>query len=137
MSRVPKKIRRRRRGRPPRDYSADPDLAVAELAIALQAAWDRSERQALDLALAWWGGGELGRPSKIPRGGKAGRLGSYALPAGKSFGLLVSYALPAGKSFASRNANIRLKLRNGKLRPRAEVVLCLAKVLHPLRSRRR
>jgi hypothetical protein len=42
---------RLKRGRPPRDYSDDPDLAVAELAIALQAAWDLSERKALDLAL--------------------------------------------------------------------------------------
>src|SRR5438034_11841914 len=42
-------------------------LDVAEWAIALQAAWDLSERAALDLALARHQGERL-PPSKTPRG---------------------------------------------------------------------
>ena len=73
---------RRKRGRPPRDYRDDPDLVVAELAIALQAVWDLSERAAIDLALAWHQS-ESAEPSKILRGAKAGLLVGYeTAPAG-------------------------------------------------------
>lgn len=114
-----KRSKRLRRGRPPRDYSDDPDQSVAELEIALQAAWGLSERKALDLALAV-DQGEPGTPSKIPRGVKAG--------------VLVGYALPQQKSFSSRSADIRRKLKSGKLRPRAEVVLAIARLLHRIRT---
>jgi hypothetical protein len=110
---------RRKRGRPPRNYSNDPDLPVAELAIALQAAWDLSERRAIDLALAIYQG-EPGKHSKIPRGAKAG--------------LLVGYALPLQRSFSSRNADIRRKLKAGKLRPNADATLEIARLLHLVRG---
>jgi hypothetical protein len=113
------RVIKRGRGRPPRDYSDDPDLLVAELAIALQAAWDVSERKAIDLALAWLQG-ESGKPSKRPRGSKAGEL--------------VGYALPMQRSFASRSADIRRKLKAGKLRPNHEAVLKIARLLHPIRT---
>jgi hypothetical protein len=110
---------KRRRGRPPRDYSDDPDLPVAELAFALQIAWDLSERRALDLALAIYQG-EPTKPSNIPRGAKAG--------------VLVGYALPTQKTFASRNADIRRKLKAGKLRPNAGAVRAIARLLHRVRK---
>jgi hypothetical protein len=110
---------RRRRGRPPRDYSDDPDLPIAELAIAFQAAWDLSERRAIDLALAVHQG-EPGNPTKRPRGAKAG--------------VLVGYALPLKKSFSSRAADIRRKLKAGKLRPNADVVREIARLLHCIRK---
>jgi len=109
--------KRREPGRPPRDYSSDVDVEVAEWAIALQAAWDLSERRAFDLALTMCQG-EAGPPSKIPRGAKAG--------------ILVGYRLPLQRSFASRSADIRRKLKLGKLRPRREVVLTIARLLHRL-----
>jgi hypothetical protein len=104
-------------GRPRRDYSDDPDLVVAELAVALMIERGMSERKALDVALAWHQG-ERFPPSKTPRGGK-----------GKK-GVLVGYLLPMKRSFASRNADIRRKFRLGKLRPRIRVILYLARLLH-------
>jgi hypothetical protein len=92
---------------------------VAELAIALQAAWDLSERNAIDLALAACQG-EPGKAAKRPRGCKAG--------------LLVGYTLPDKKGFASRSADIRRKLKAGKLRPSAEIVLEIARLLHLIRK---
>ena len=65
--------KRRKPGRPKRDYSDDPDLLVAEFAITLQAAWDFSERKAFDWALAVFQS-EAGEPSKIPHGAKVGVL---------------------------------------------------------------
>jgi hypothetical protein len=112
-------MKRRRRGRPPRDYSDDPDVLVAELAIALQAAWSLSERKALDLALAIHQGAP-GAPSKVPHGAKAG--------------LVVGHKLPLQQSFASRSADIRRKLKARKLRPDAEVVLAIARLLHRIRT---
>jgi hypothetical protein len=110
--------RRQRRGRPPRDYHDDPDLLVAELAIAVQAAWNLSERRAIDFALAVYQG-EPGPPSKIPRGAKAGTV--------------VGYSLPLGRSFHSRAAGIRHKLKSGKLRPNVAAVLATARLLHRIR----
>lgn len=110
--------KRLERGRPPRDYSDDIDVEVAEWAIALQGAWDLSERKAFDLALAICQG-EPGEPSRIPRGGKAG--------------VLVGSALPLNRRFNSRSADIRRKLKSGKLRPHREMVLGIARVLHRIR----
>src|SRR5438067_1579295 len=112
-------IQRRRRGRPRRDYSDDPDLEVAEWAIALQAAWDLSERKAFDLALAICQG-EPVTPSKAPRAA-AGKLWR-----------LVGRKLPMEKSFASRSADIRRKLKGGKLYPNRDKVLTIARLLHRL-----
>jgi hypothetical protein len=109
-------VTRRRRGRPPRDYRDDPDLEVAEWSIALQAAWGLSERKAIDLAIAIVQG-ELSPASKLPRG--AGRKG----------GVLVGYRLPDGRGFSSRNADIRRKLKAGKLRTDREAVLGIARLL--------
>jgi hypothetical protein len=117
------RVARRGRGRPPRDYSDDPDLAVAEIAIALQAAWDLSERKAFDMALmACYG--KPGPLTKLPRGARAGtwRGGGSALP--------------MGKGFHSRSADIRYKLKTGKLSPNAEIVLEMARLLHRLRRRK-
>jgi hypothetical protein len=105
---------RRGRGRPPRDYSDDPDQEVAEWAIALQAAWGLSERATFDQALAMCQG-EPAVPTKIPRGGKAG--------------LLAGHSLPLGRSFHSRSADVRRKLKSGKLRPDAEATLRMARML--------
>jgi hypothetical protein len=118
-----KRPKRLRRGRPRRDYSDDPDLSVAELALALQAAWTLSERQAFDLALAV-DQGVPSKPSKIPRGAKA------------KVGMLVGYALPMERTFASRSADLRRKLKSGKLHPSAEGVLTIARLLHRARARR-
>ena len=112
---------RLKRGRPPRDYSDDPDLAVAELAIALQAAWDLSERKALDLALVACQG-IPGPLSRNPRGVKAGRYRGGGV------------TLPMKRHFSSRNADIRRKLKARKLRPDADIVLEMARLLHRLRS---
>jgi hypothetical protein len=110
---------KRRRGRPRRDYRDDPDLEVAEWAIALRAAWTLPERRAIDLALAI-AQGELGPASKRPRGAKTG--------------VLVGYRLPDERGFRSRNADIRRKLKAGKLKADPEVVLRIARLL--LRIRR-
>ena len=107
-------------GRPPRDYSDDPDVEVVEWAIALQAAWDLSERQAFDQALAICQG-EAREPSKIPRGAKA------------KAGVVAGYALPMERTFASRSADIRRKYKAGKLRPDFEFVLKIARLLHRIR----
>jgi|AmaraimetFIIA100_FD_contig_123_20024_length_4201_multi_4_in_0_out_2_4 hypothetical protein len=115
------RIARRRRGRPSRDYSDDPDVVIAETAIALQAAWGLSERRSIDLALAIHQA-EPGAPTKIPRGGKAG--------------LVVGYTLPNQEGFHGRNRNIRRKLEGGKLRPDALVVRAVARLLHRIRARR-
>jgi hypothetical protein len=95
-------------------------VEVAEWAIALQAAWGLSARRAFDFALEICQGVPV-RPSKIPRGAKGKRL-------------LVGHALPMEKTFASRSADIRRKLKNGKLHPNAEVVLHIARVLHWIRG---
>jgi hypothetical protein len=105
-----------KRGRPPRDYSDDPDLEVAEWAIALQGAWGLSERKAIDLALAICQGKRV-PPSKIPRGAK------------KIGGILTGYALPMNRQFRSRNADIRRKLKAGKLRPDSTRILEVARRL--------
>jgi hypothetical protein len=88
---------RRKRGRPKVDPTADTDLPIAELAIALQAAWGISERKAIDLALALMDGHPV-EPSKRPRG------------SGHKPGTLVGYELPGNMSFAGRAATIRRKL---------------------------
>jgi len=113
----------RRRGRPSRDYSDDPDVAIAEIAIALEVAWGFSERRAIDLALVACQG-TPGPPSKTPRGVKAGmwRGGSVALP--------------EQQSFHGRNRDIRRKLKSGKLQPDAEIVRAMARLLHRVRTRR-
>jgi hypothetical protein len=85
-----------KRGRPKKDFTIDPDLPIAELAIALQAAWGLSERRAIDLALALMEGSPV-EPSKMPRGRKGG--------------LLVGYQLPNNMTFAGRAATIRRKLK--------------------------
>jgi len=115
------RIARRRRGRERRDYRDDEDLIVAETAIALQAAWNLSERRAIDLALALHQA-YAGRPSKIPRGGKAGAL--------------IGYTLADQKSFHSRNHDIRRKLEAGKLLPDAQVIRAIAQLLHKIHTRR-
>jgi hypothetical protein len=112
---------RRGRGRPPHDYSDDPNLVVAETAIALEIAWGMSERRAIDLALAIHVD-RPNKPSKIPRGGKAG--------------LLVGYTLPNQESFHGRNRDIRRKLQTGKLIPDANVVRAIARLLHKIHTRR-
>jgi hypothetical protein len=112
-------VTRRQRGRPPRDYRDDPDLEVAEWAIALQAAWTLSERKAIDLALAI-SQGEPVPASKLPRGAKTS--------------VLVGYRLPNERGFSSRNADIRRKLKAGKLKADHEAVLRIARLL--LRIRR-
>jgi hypothetical protein len=104
-------------------YSDDPDLSVAELAIALQAAWGLSERKAIDLALAV-DQGEPGSPSKNPRGTKT------------KAGVLAGYTLPMEKTFVSRAADIRRKLKSGKLQPDAKTVLVIARLLHQIRKLR-
>jgi len=111
----------RRRGRPPRDYSDDPDLVIAETAFALEAAWGLSERAAIDLALTIHQA-EAAAATKVPRGGKEGTV--------------IGYALPDHKSFHSRNADIRRKIEAGKLRPDAQMVRGIARLLHLIRQRR-
>jgi hypothetical protein len=122
MSKLPARRRRikRKPGRPPRDYRDDPDLRVAELAIALQTAWGLSQRAALDLALALRQGARI-IPSRLPRGGR--KLGH----------VLVGYMLPMKRSFHSRTADIRRKLKARKLRPNAETVRAIARALHRVR----
>jgi hypothetical protein len=114
-----RKLHRRQRGRPQRDYGDDDDVEVLEWAIALRAAWGLSERRALDLALAVCQGA-FALPSKVPRGGKAG--------------MLVSRALPSERRFDSRNADIRRKLQAGKLRPHREITLRIARLLLRIRG---
>ena len=109
----------RRRGRPSRDYSDDPDLVIAETAFALEAAWGLSERTAIDWALTIHQA-ELVLPTKIPRGGKAG--------------MLLGYALPRRAGFHSRNRDIRRKLEVGKLQPDAQRVRGIARLLHLVRT---
>jgi hypothetical protein len=111
----------RRRGRPRRDYSNDPDLIIAETAWALEAAWGLSERTAIDWALVIHQA-ELAVPAKIPRGGKAG--------------ILLGYALPHRAGFHSRNRDIRRKLETGKLQPDAQSVRNMTRLLHLVRTAR-
>jgi hypothetical protein len=111
----------RRRGRPFRDYSDDPDLVIAETAIALQDAWGLSERTAIDWALVIHQA-EVADPTKMPRGGKAG--------------VLLGHALPHQAGFHSRNRDIRRKLEAGKLRPDAQRVLNITRLLHLVRAPR-
>jgi hypothetical protein len=89
---------RRKRGRPKVDPTADPDMPIAELAIALRAAWGLSERKAIDVALALMEGLPV-EPSKRPRG------------INHKAGTLVGYQLPGQMSFAGRAATIRRKLK--------------------------
>jgi hypothetical protein len=111
---------KRRHGRSPRPYADDPDVLVAELAIALEVAWGMSERAALDFALAVLEAATV-RPSKRPRGAKAGLLAGYTLPSGRG-------------GFSGRARDIRRKLAHGKLRPSAERVRHLARLLHRVRK---
>jgi hypothetical protein len=113
---------RRKRGRPPRDYSDDPHLMVAEFAVALMVENDMSERSAIDLALAWLEG-ERWPATKLPRGSR-GRTG-----------VLVGYQLPQERSFTSRAADIRRKFKVGKLRPRLRVIFHFIQLLHSYRLR--
>jgi hypothetical protein len=112
---------KRQRGRPRRDYSDDPDRVVAEFAIALEVAWGLSERKAIDLALAVVQGAP-GYASRVPRG------------AGTKAGKLIGYALPDWKSFKSRNADIRRKLKVGKLHPSGVSVRKIVRLLLLVRS---
>jgi len=108
-------MKRRKPGRPPRDYSDDRDVVIAELAVALQTL-GLSERVAFDFAIATTEAA-IDRPSKRPRGAKVG--------------LAVGYVLPSGKGgFPGRSRDIRRKLKRGKLRPNAERVLALVRLLH-------
>jgi hypothetical protein len=111
---------KRKAGRPPRDYSDDPDVLVAELAIALQAASDMSARAALDFALAILEAA-ISWPTKRPRGARVGLVASYVLPSGSG-------------GFPGRARDIRRKLRRGKLHPDAGRVLRLARLLHRVRK---
>ena len=111
----------RRRGRPRRDYSDDPDLVIAETAWALEAAWGLSERQAIDWSLVIHQA-EVAAPTKVPRGGKAG--------------VLLGHALPHQASFHSRNRDIRRKLEVGKLQPDAQRVRNITRLLHLVRGHR-
>jgi hypothetical protein len=117
-----KTCNRRKPGRPRKDYRDDPDLKVAELAILLKAA-GFSERTAFDLALAQIQGERI-IPSRVPRGTKSKQ----------NPGPLVGYQLPDKKSFASRTADIRRKLKSGKLRPHIEV-RAVAVLLHEIHKR--
>src|SRR5262245_23206524 len=105
----------RRHGRPP--YDRD-DLLIAETAFALEAAWGLSERTAIDWALVIHQA-ELAAHSKIPRGGKAG--------------VLLGHTLPDQASFHSRNRDIRRKLEAGTLRPDAQRVRDITRLLHLVR----
>jgi hypothetical protein len=111
----------RRRGRPPRDYSDDPDIVIAETAFALELAWGLSERSAIDWALVIHQA-ESAAPTKMPRGGKAG--------------MLLGHTLPDQESFHGRNRDIRRKLEAGKLHPDARVVQAVARLLHRIRTHR-
>jgi hypothetical protein len=106
------RIARRRR-------SHEDDLLVAETAIALEAAWGLSERAAIDLALTIHQAAGVGRPSKIPRGAKAGTV--------------IGHALPDPETFHGRNRDIRRKLESRKLHPDARVVRAIARLLHRIR----
>jgi hypothetical protein len=118
-----RKTKRLKPGRPPRDHSDDdPDLLVAELAVALMVVDDLSERMALDLALARLQG-ERWPATRLPRGSK-----------GKE-GMLVGYRLPQERTFASRSADIRRKFKQGKLRPRIRVIFHFIRLLHLYRPR--
>jgi hypothetical protein len=77
-----------KRGRPKKNFPADPDLPIVKLALALQAAWGLSERKAIDLALALLEGSPCA-PSKRPRGSKhkGGTLVGYQLPVRMSFAM--------------------------------------------------
>ena len=108
----------RRRGRPPRDYSDDPDLVIAETAFALEAAWGLSERSAIDLALTIHQA-EAAAATKVPRGGKEGTV--------------IGYALPHQAGFHSRNRDIRRKLEAGKLQPDAQRVRNITRLLQLVR----
>jgi|SRR6516165_6720945 hypothetical protein len=105
----------RRRGRPPSDRD---DLLIAETAFALEAAWGLSERQAIDWSLVIHQA-EVAAATKVPRGGKAG--------------VLLGHALPQQASFHSRNRDIRRKLEAGKLRPDAQRVRNITRLLHLVR----
>ena len=109
----------RRRGRPARDYSDDEDLLVAETAFALELAWGLSERTAIDWALVIHQA-ESAASTKMPRGGKVG--------------VLLGHALPHQASFHSRNRDIRRKLETGKLRPDAQCVRAIARLLRLIRT---
>jgi hypothetical protein len=107
----------RRRGRP--TYDRD-DLLIAETAFALEAAWGLSERTAIDWALVIHQA-EFAAPTKMPRGGKAG--------------VLLGHTLPHQESFHGRNRDIRRKLEAGTLRPDAQRVRAITRVLHLVRRR--
>jgi hypothetical protein len=113
-------VKRRKRGRPQRDYSDDPDLVVAELAVAMMIKWDISERAALDRALHEWEGERL-PPSKIPRGTPPGAI-------------VIGSRLPGGRSFASRSSDIRRKFKLGKLRPRLSIIFRFVRLLPDIPS---
>ena len=115
-----KRPKRLRRGRPPRDYSDDPDVEVAEWAIALQAAWGLSARRAFDFALEICQGVPV-RPSKNAARGQ----GEEAVGRPRA---------ADGENFCQPEPDIRRKLKNGKLHPNAEVVLHIARVLHWIRG---
>lgn len=102
-----------------RRRSHDDDLLVAETAIALQVAWGLSERTAIDWALTIHQATGFGRPSKIPRGAKAGTVIGFALP----------------ETVHGRNRDIRRKLESGKLQLDARVVRAMALLLRRIRTR--
>jgi hypothetical protein len=109
------RVARRRR-------SHEDDLLVAETAIALQLAWGLSERTAIDLALTIHQATGFGRPSKIPRGAKAG--------------VVLGFALPNSETFHGRNRDIRRKLESGKLQPDDRVVRAMSRLLQRIRTRK-
>jgi len=126
---------RRKQGRPRRDYSDDPDLAVAEWATALQAAWDLSQRKAIDLALTICQGITV-PPSKVPRGARFEhqRLEELFFQSFRTkAGLLGGYKLPMEQGYKSRSEDIRRKIKLGKLRPDFEATWEITRHLHVLR----
>jgi hypothetical protein len=104
----------REKGRPPKDPRTDPDMIAIEFALALQAAWQISERKAFDLAVAWFEA-RMAEPTKTPRGASK-----------HPDGLLVGYETFPAKTVSGRALTLRKKSRRHSPRPDVVAALTMA-----------
>ena len=111
-----RRLKPRRRGRPPREDRVIADQIVVDMAAALAEAYGLGPQRARDLALALLEG-KIVTPTRLPRG--VGKVSAASV--------LACYRLP--KTVTGRHASVVRNLKSGKVRSRPDVVAGMVRIL--------
>jgi hypothetical protein len=111
-----RRVKPRRRGRPPNEDRVVADQIIIDMAAALTAAYGLGPQRARDFALALLEG-KIVRPTRLPRG--AGKVSAASV--------LASHRLP--KTVTGRHASVVRNLKSGKVRSRPDVVAGMVRIL--------